>query len=167
MSVFLSDAISCGRDMDASFRRRDDQALNTGIASTGFRASFADEVDLAIPPLGGDAVPLSRIVAGDDYARGVIALLSGFAATQHVSSNHFVTVDGDEASCVCYTHATHYLPYKDSHPWLTIGARYDIAARRIEGQGRRIVRFRWKEQWAEGNSGVWEIATARLKARAG
>lgn len=164
--------------MDSELRRIADESairdLVIGFSNAmdardeaAFRASFADEVDLAIPPLGGDEVPLSGMVSGDDYARGVIALLTGFDATQHVSTNHLVTVDGDEASCVCYTHATHYLPHEGGHPWLTIGARYDILARRLPGQGWRIVRFRWREQWAEGNAGLWEIATARLKARTG
>lgn len=133
---------------------------------TAFRASFADEVDLAIPPLGGEEVPLSGMVRGDDYARGVISLLTGFDATQHVSSNHHVTVDGDEANLVCYTHATHYLPHEGGHPWLKIGARYDIVARRLS-QGWRIVKFRWKEQWADGNVGLWDIATARIRERRG
>ena len=133
----------------------------------GFRASFADEVDLAIPPLGGDEVALSGMISGDDYAHGVLALLSGFAATQHVSTNHLVQVDGDAATCVCYTHATHYLPDEGVHPWLTLGARYDIVARRFAGKGWRIVKFDWTQQWSEGNAGLWEIATARLKARTG
>ncbi len=132
-----------------------------------FRASFADEVDLAIPPLGGDAVPLSGLVRGDDYARGVIALLSGFRATQHVSTNHLISVDGDAATCICYTHATHHMPIEQGDPWLTIGARYDIDARRIAGQGWRIVKFRWNEQWSEGNAGLWAVATARLEAKEG
>jgi ketosteroid isomerase-like protein len=131
-----------------------------------FRASFADDVDLAIPPLGGDEVPLAGMVSGNDYARGVISLLTGFDATQHVSSNHHVTVDGDEAKLVCYTHATHHLTHEGGHPWLTIGARYDIVARRLS-QGWRIVKFRWKEQWADGNAGLWDISTARIRERKG
>jgi hypothetical protein len=132
-----------------------------------FRASFADEVVLDIPPMGGDAVTLSGPVSGDDYARGVIALLSGFAATQHVSTNHLVAVDGDAASCICYTHATHYLPDEGVHPWLTLGARYDIVARRFPAQGWRITGFRWTGQWAEGNAGLWDIVVAKLKAKGG
>jgi hypothetical protein len=132
----------------------------------GFRACFADEVDLASPPLGGDSVPLAGMVGGDDYARGVISLLTGFEATQHVSSNHHVTVAGDEGRLVCYTHATHYLPHEGGHPWLTIGARYDIVAKRLP-QGWRISWFRWREQWSEGNAGLWAIATARIGERAG
>ena len=164
--------------MDAELRRiADENAIRDLVIAfsnamdardeAGFRASFADEVDLAIPPLGGDAVPLSGMVSGDDYARGVISLLTGFDATQHVSSNHHVTVDGDEGRLVCYTHATHYLPHDGGHPWLTIGARYDIVAKRLPGQGWRISWFRWHEQWAEGNAGLWEIATARIRERAG
>ena len=89
--------------------------------------------------MGGDAVPLSGHVRGDDYAHGVIALLTGFEATQHVSSNHLVSVDGDAATCICYTHATHYLPHQGGHPWLTIGARYDIDARRLPERGHAVL----------------------------
>ena len=57
------------------------------------------------------------------------------------------------------------LRHEGGHPWLTIGARYDIVAKRLP-RGWRITWFRWKEQWTEGNAGLWEIATARIRERA-
>jgi SnoaL-like domain len=132
-----------------------------------FRECWADEVDLDIPALAGDAVALSGILSGDDYARGVIDLLTGFKATQHLSTNHDVVVEGDEASCTCYTHATHLLPVEDGEPWHTIGARYDIVARRMPAMGWRIVKFTWTRLWSDGNPALWQEAARRVRALRG
>jgi hypothetical protein len=131
-----------------------------------FRSSWADEVELDVPPLAGDAVPLSGKLKADDYARGVIALLSHYKATQHVSTNHDVEVDGDEATCVCYTLATHFLPVENGDPWLTAGARYDFTARRFRPAGWKIVKFKVTQLWASGNYNLWREVTRSLRKAA-
>ena len=94
-----------------------------------YRSAWADEIDLDLPPLGG--LPLSGRLRADDYTADAIALVSEFKATQHVSTNHLIAVEGDRGSCICYTHATHYLPVEQGEPWLTVGVRYDLSARRL------------------------------------
>lgn len=128
-----------------------------------FRASWADEIELELPPVGGDAVPLAGRQRADDYARGVIALLSQFKATQHVSTNHLVSLDGTGASCTCYTLAQHYLPVETGEAWLTVGARYDLTAQLLDELGWRFVRFKLTHLWSRGNNGLWSEATRRLK----
>jgi len=129
-----------------------------------FRECFADEVELDIPPLGGDSVPLSGMLRADDYAAGVIRLLSEFKATQHVSTNHDISVAGDSAACTCYTLATHLLPLDDGDQWSTIGARYDMEARRLPDAGWRIARFKWTRLWSSGNALLWQEVSRRLAA---
>ncbi|HLY56907.1 MAG TPA: nuclear transport factor 2 family protein, partial [Stellaceae bacterium] len=95
---------------------------------------------------------------------GVIAMLSQFAATQHCSINHLIEVDGDAATCSCYTYATHYLEDGLSDPWNIVGARYDFTARRLP-QGWRIVSLKWTRLFDQGNAGVWPEVARRLAAQ--
>jgi hypothetical protein len=131
-----------------------------------FRSAWADEVDLDIPAMGGDSVPLSGKLDADAYARGVLEMLSQFAATQHCSVNHLIEVDGDSAACCCYTYATHYLEGGLSDPWNIVGARYDFTAERLP-RGWRIVRLKWTRLFDQGNSGVWPEVARRLAAQSG
>jgi SnoaL-like domain len=130
-----------------------------------FRAAWAEEIDLELPRLAGDAVPMSGRQRADDYAAGVIALLSEFAATQHVSANHFITVTGDRGTCACYTLAQHRLLRDDGDAWFTAGARYDLVAQRFADLGWRFVAFRLTALWSTGDASVWKEATRRLRAR--
>ena len=127
-----------------------------------FRSAFADEVDLDIPPRAADVIVLQGKVNADIYAEQVIRLLSGFVATQHVSSNHQIEVDGDRATCVCYTHATHYLPIESGEDWLTAGSRYALEAERFPDKGWRFVNFRSTRMFSDGNLGLWDELNKRL-----
>jgi hypothetical protein len=127
-----------------------------------YRAAWADEVDLDLPPLAGDVIPMSGRRSADEYARDVIALLSQFKATQHVSSNHLISIHDYTATCTCYTFAQHYMPLESGEPWLTAGARYDLSARRFDDLGWRFVKFKLTPIWFTGNTALWQEATRRL-----
>ncbi len=127
-----------------------------------FRSAFADVVDLDIPPRAADVIVLQGKVNADTYAEQVIKLLSGFTATQHVSTNHQIEVDGDRATCVCYTHATHYLPIENGEHWLTAGSRYALEAERFPDKGWRFVKFRSTRMFSDGNLGLWDELNRRL-----
>ena len=129
-----------------------------------FRSAFADQVDLDIPSRAPDVITLQGMVDADLYAEQVIRLLSGFEATQHVSTNHMIEIDGDSASCICYTHATHYLPIASGESWLTAGSRYALEAERFPGIGWRFVRFRSTRMFSDGNLGLWDELNRRLTA---
>ncbi len=48
----------------------------------------------------------------DDWVARVTEL-GGFDATQHISTNHVHTIDGDDAQCVSYMQAAHFLTRQD------------------------------------------------------
>jgi SnoaL-like domain len=131
-----------------------------------YRASWAEEVELDLPPLAGDVVPMSGRRSADEYGHGVISLLSQFKVTQHVSTNHLVSINGDTATCACYTFAQHYMPVDFGEPWFTAGARYDLGAQRFDEIGWRFVTFKLTPLWFTGNAGLWQEATRRLVAAA-
>ncbi len=161
--------------MDPILRQLDDErqirnlviACSLGMDSRDFdlyRAAWADQVELDLPALAGDVIPMSGPRSADDYSRDVIAFLSQFKATQHVSSNHLIATDGDTGTCTCYTLAQHYMPLESGEPWFMAGARYDLVARRFDDLGWRFVKFKLTPIWFTGNPGLWQEATRRLVA---
>lgn len=129
-----------------------------------FASAFADPVLVDIPPLGGDQIRLSGEMSRHEYARNVIDLMLGFTAVQHVSTNHLINVDGDEASCTSYVLGTHYLE-ENPDPWLTVGALYRFQAKRFDREGWRIRRFTVSQLFRNGNNSLWEDATRRALLR--
>ena len=126
-----------------------------------FRSIFADEVALDFSSWNG-AAP-SRMAA-DAWTAGVTASLSGFDATQHVSSNHVITLDGDAATCVSYMMALHYLLEDGQHQMQGIGGYY--TNRLVRGpDGWKIQACTLTVTWEMGDRGLFQIAQARWKAR--
>lgn len=135
-------------------------ALDYGL----FRRAWADEVELDLGTLAGAEIQLAGTRPADDYARDALGLLSGFTATQHLSTNHLVAVQGEDATCVCYTHAQHFLA--DGERWLTAGSRYDLTARWSGEGGWRFTRFSLTNLWTRGDRSIWQAATRARDRRA-
>lgn len=130
-----------------------------------FRSAWADEIELDLESRAGDVIGLSGTRRADDYAADVIALLSGFTATQHVSSNHLIDVRGDDATCACYTLATHLLAAPGGDRWLTAGSRYDLVARRFSEVGWRFTRFSLRSLWSSGDGAIWQAVAEGIDDR--
>jgi hypothetical protein len=135
-----------------------------------YRSVFADEVECDITPIAGDAVPLTGTMNTAEFADNIIEMLSEFTITQHVNTMHLIEVDGDDATLASYVIGTHYLKLADdgpghcADPWNTIGARYDMRARRLP-EGWRFVGFRWRMLWTRDNHNLWNEVADRLRAR--
>src|SRR6202167_5052882 len=69
-----------------------------------FRSCFTDEVETDFTSVfGGEA----RKVSADRWTEAARRSLSGLKATQHMITNHVITVAGDNATCVAYVQARH------------------------------------------------------------
>jgi hypothetical protein len=122
-----------------------------------YRSCFTDEVEIDFTSwMGGTP----RRMAADDWVAMVRETLSGFAATQHISSNHVITLDGDEATCVSYMQAQHYLPNDQGDNAFTLGGYYTNRLVR-SADGWRIRACRLTVTWSTGNRHVFELARAR------
>ena len=64
--------------------------------------------------------------------------LPGFDATQHMISNHQITVDGDEATAVAYVRATHKL---GDAMWVAGGYYVDELVRTDEGWKLQAIQY--------------------------
>ena len=125
-----------------------------------YRSCFTDEVDIDFTSWGGGEPQTMR---GDDWAAGVRAGLSGFSATQHISTNHVITLDGDEATCVSYMQAQHYLPNAEGDNTLTLGGYYTNNLVRTD-DGWRIRRCQLTVTWTTGNKHIFVLARERWAA---
>ncbi len=125
-----------------------------------YRSCFTDEVDIDFTSWGGGEPQTMR---GDDWAAGVRAGLSGFSATQHISTNHVITLAGDDATCVSYMQAQHYLPNAEGDNTLTLGGYYTNTLVRTD-DGWRIRRCQLTVTWTTGNKHIFVLARERFAA---
>ena len=123
-----------------------------------YRSCFTDEVDLDFTSWSGGS-PV-RLTAGE-WTEAVQRGLSGFRATQHISSNHVISVDGDEATCVSYVQAQHYLPTESGSNCFTLGGFYTNGLVRTP-QGWKIHKCKLTVTWSDGNRGLFEEAARHV-----
>ncbi|NUS74108.1 MAG: nuclear transport factor 2 family protein [Corynebacteriales bacterium] len=108
---------------------------------------FADKVELDYTSLnGGEPVTLTP----DQIATGWSSVLGTFDATQHLTGNHLVTLDGDQAVCTASFQATHRLHSTVGSGLWTLGGTYHFDLIRTDA-GWRISRVVMKATWGDGN----------------
>ena len=126
-----------------------------------FRSCFADEIDLDFTTWSGGE---PRRMKGDDWVEGVRNSLSGFDATQHVSSNHVHTIEGSEATCVSYMMALHHIVDGAERKMQAIGGYYTNQLRR-GADVWRIHACKLTVTWEMGDRALFQVAQARWQAR--
>ena len=99
-----------------------------------FRSCFCDELAIDFSSFRG--APVNGMPA-DAWVRGVRSGISGFDATQHLSSNHRVKISRERAHCSSAMRAQHSF---EGHLG-TLGGHYENDLRRTDGQCR-IYAFR-------------------------
>lgn len=125
-----------------------------------YRSIFADEFEADLTSLGA---PEPQLVKVDDWVARVRDGLSGYKGTQHIMSNHRVTVEGDEARTAVYFQATHYLPNDQGDNHWTIGGYYEHTLMRT-AQGWKIRKLKLTVTWNEGNRGLQALAAQAWQA---
>ena len=90
-------------------------------------------------------------------------VLSGLDSSQHLVGNPRVTLDGDQATAVCYFQAQHFLASPAGGNAYLVGGRYEDRLRRTPA-GWRIEHRTLYCTWQDGNAGVFTEAAARLAA---
>ncbi|SOD92172.1 nuclear transport factor 2 family protein [Spirosoma fluviale] len=121
---------------------------------------FADEVLLDYESLSGQA-PIR--LAPSQIISAWQQVLPGFAFTQHMLSNHEVSVIGaDQVSCVCKGHAVHYIPNAvGGEEWGVYGTyRFELV--RHPG-GWKVSTMQYNHKFAHGNLKLGELASERVR----
>ncbi|MBV8932870.1 MAG: nuclear transport factor 2 family protein [Kutzneria sp.] len=118
------------------------------------RGVFADTVRLDYTSLnGGEPATLTA----EQVVSAWSGLLGAFDATQHLVTNHLVTIDGDSAVCTASFQATHRLANPFGSPLWTLGGTYRVDLVRAE-TGWRISGVVMTATWADGNKDLMSIA---------
>lgn len=128
------------------------------------RDTLAETLDVDFSQLFGD--PRATHDAGDfvAFARSV---LSGFRATQHISPNHVITIDGDRAEAIAYMFAWHTVPMDPGvEDTFTLRGYYDVGLTRSEG-GWRMHQLHMTVSDESGNKAIYEVARRRYEAALG
>jgi 3-phenylpropionate/cinnamic acid dioxygenase small subunit len=125
-----------------------------------FRSCFTDEIETDFTSVfGGEP----RKVTADRWTEAARRSLSGLAATQHMITNHVITVAGDEATCVAYVQARHFLPNDSGDSMQTMFGYYTNHFVRTSA-GWKIRACKLTLSWQTGNRHIFTLASARLKA---
>jgi hypothetical protein len=91
------------------------------------RSIFTEQFQLDLSSWNGVG---AGSVSADAWVAGVRERLSGFDATEHISSNHVHIIEGDEATCTSYMIALHYLIEQGARQMHGIGGYYTNRLRR-------------------------------------
>ena len=95
----------------------------------------------------------------DEWIATVRAVF-GFQATQHIITNHSIDIDGDQATCVAYMQAQHFLPNDQGDNTLTMGGYYTHRLVRT-ADGWKISKCKLTVTWLTGNRGIFDLAAQR------
>lgn len=129
-----------------------------------YEACFTDPCEIDFSAWSGR--PAATMPARE-WARRVRSTNGNFDTTQHLSTNHVVTFESDEAAtCVSYMHAQHWFGAErlaslghpsDESRWCTLGGYYTNALVHTDA-GWRIARCQLTVTWVTGDPSVFDIA---------
>ncbi|MCK6563177.1 MAG: nuclear transport factor 2 family protein [Dehalococcoidia bacterium] len=128
-----------------------------------YRSCFTDEVYFDFTSFSGGQ---AAVLPADLWVARVAEALWGFTATQHISTNHVITLNGDEAVCVSYMQAQHYLPNDETVSTITLGGYYTNTLVRT-AEGWRISRCVLTVTWETGDRRLFELARQRSAGHTG
>ena len=116
-----------------------------------FRSLLADEVEIDYP----DSVGVATFTA-EELVATATAFFGRLDATQHVSANHLISIDGDKATCTSTLHAQHYLAAQIEAP---VQRQIGYYINRLERRDTwRITHSRQRVSWQDGNQDVFLTA---------
>lgn len=119
---------------------------------SSFRSLFADSVEFDYSSIGEVAATLTP----DDIANTACKDLGGFAATQHVITNHYIKLTDNEATCFAHVRAMHFLPNDKGEPLLEMGGYYQAGLIEIDSEWK-IKRWKFTVLWSRGNQELFGL----------
>ena len=117
-----------------------------------FRALFTDSVVFDYSSIGEIAGTLKPEEITNTARRD----LGGFQATQHVITNHLVTLSGDTATSKAHVRAMHLLPDDNLESMLEIGGYYVAGLTRADSNWK-IKSWKFIILWSKGDLKLFDL----------
>ncbi|NQV59941.1 MAG: nuclear transport factor 2 family protein [Alphaproteobacteria bacterium] len=118
---------------------------------------FTEDLEADFRSFGGREVVTGR----DTWVAAIKSTIEGLDATQHLTANHVIQIDGDTGTLIAYLQAVHRLNGAKSDPEYTIGGYYTCDMVR-GGDGWRMRRYALQVSWHRGNRDILRQAQRRL-----
>jgi hypothetical protein len=133
---------------------------------TLYRSIFTDTIEMDFQSVGLRPGPYDA----DRWVADAKRLFAGFKATQHTSSNHVHTLNGDRATCISNMQAEHFVArepnddLEDGADRWTIGGYYINDLVRTP-DGWKLSEITLNVTWQTGNENLSQIALQRGRAK--
>jgi hypothetical protein len=114
-----------------------------------YRSILTDPIEMDYPETAGVGT-----FGLDELVGMASSFFDRLDATQHISANHQITIEGNEATCVSILHAQHYLTTKGEPPIERQIGYYTNYLRRLDRW--RIWRSEQHISWRDGNPAIFE-----------
>ncbi len=124
-----------------------------------YRSCFCEEIEIDFKSWNKVDPKKFKV---DDWIDLVRKTICGFTSTQHISSNHVITIDGYNATCVSYMQALHYLPNDQYDDTCTLGGYYTNQLTRTS-QGWKISKCKLTVTWTTGDPRLFKMAQGKYK----
>jgi len=128
-----------------------------------YRSVFTEEIDVDYSSYRAGSAARMKADAWVARAR---ALFTGLEASQHCLYNPLIDIDADNAACVIYVQAEHFLANDLGDNWFTLGGYYTDRLVRTGG-GWKIAAKKLTVTWNRGNRHVLTLAAERAAGLAG
>jgi hypothetical protein len=123
------------------------------------RTCFAETVTFDYPASGGH-----RVLKAIDLADTSPPFFEHFDATQHLSTNHQIEIDGDQAICTSTLHARHFRSSERPEPLQVQIGYYRNHLQRQDGDWK-IFLSEQQVFWTEGNQALFDDAIEARRRR--
>ena len=127
-----------------------------------YLACFADKVLLTNSVVFQNWTP--KEIPAEELLDMYFDTMSGYDGAHHLVSNHLIEIDGDDATCVADLFCVCWMVEEGVQKDFTIGARYFLRLRLIDGLWR-IWERSIKTRYLLGDTTMPERAAARVASR--
>lgn len=163
----MADTVNNGMDLEGLAQRIQALEDRTGIVEAIVRyANALDSCDYSeMRSLLLDEVRMDfafmalepQVFAADDWVAFAETALSGLRCTHHISPNHVLQrLEGDEATCLSYMYAQHWLPNDRGGDEFLMRGHYVNELRRTP-DGWKIAAMKQVTTWTSGNPGLFAL----------
>lgn len=114
---------------------------------------FADSVEFDYSAIGN----VSGTFSAEEITQNARGFFGSLDATQHVITNHQISLGAEGCNFQVYVRAMHFLEKAQGEPWFEIGGYYEGMLTKKE-KNWKISRWKFSVYWSRGNENLFKVA---------